>query len=49
VALKGGGKQVSGEVVWGLLIFMALCVFGCVSFVVVEGACVRDCRRVGVV
>jgi hypothetical protein len=49
---KGGSKrrgQKRGEWVgkekWGLLGFVAL-VCGCIS-VVVEGACVRDCRGLG--
>jgi hypothetical protein len=33
----------------GLLGFVALCVFGCISVVVMEGACVRDCRGWGYV
>jgi hypothetical protein len=37
-----------GEVVWGLLGFVALvCVFGYISVVAVEGICVRDCRVLG--
>jgi hypothetical protein len=36
------GKQHGG--CWFL---WSLCVFGCISVVVVEGACVRDCRGLG--
>jgi hypothetical protein len=32
------------EEVWVLLLLRLLFVFGCISTVVVEGACVRDCR-----
>jgi hypothetical protein len=47
---KGGWAEKEGEVkkfgsCWDLL---SLGVFGCISAVVVEGACVRDCRRLGV-
>jgi hypothetical protein len=28
-------------------IFWPLCVFGCISYVIVEGACVSDCRGLG--
>jgi hypothetical protein len=43
------GKQYGG--CWFL---WSLCLFGCISVVVVEGACVRDCRslelcKVGIV
>jgi hypothetical protein len=38
-----------GKVVYGLLCFMALVVFGCISDVVVEGACVKDVRGLGCV
>jgi hypothetical protein len=43
----GKGLGVWGEL-WRLLDFLALCVFGCIS-VVMEGACVRDCRGWGYV
>jgi hypothetical protein len=47
VALKGEvGSGVSGEAVWGYWFLWSLCVFGCIS-VVVEGACVKDCRGLG--
>jgi hypothetical protein len=36
------GKRCGGYMVWG-----PSCVLGCISAVVVEGACVRDCRRMG--
>jgi hypothetical protein len=41
---KGGGwvKMYGG--CWAL---WSLCVFGCISVVVVEGVCVRDCRGLG--
>jgi hypothetical protein len=48
---KGGGqKGVSG---WekrygGCWILWPLCVLGCISAVVVEDACVRDCKGLGV-
>jgi hypothetical protein len=32
------------EVLQGAAGFCGPCVFGCISVVVVEGACVRDCR-----
>jgi hypothetical protein len=46
---KGSGKQGRwmGEYVWGLLGFVALVHVGCISVVVVEGVCVRDCRGSG--
>jgi hypothetical protein len=31
----------------GCWVFWSLCMFGCISVVVVEGACVRDCRGQG--
>jgi hypothetical protein len=31
----------------GLLVFCGPCVFGCISVVVVEGACARDCKGLG--
>jgi hypothetical protein len=33
--------------VWGCWFLWVLCVFGCISVVVVQGACVRDCRGLG--
>jgi hypothetical protein len=36
-----------GEVVRGLLGFVVLLCVGCVSVVVVVGACVRDCSGLG--
>jgi hypothetical protein len=50
VALKG--EVGSGVGVWrkhcgGCWFFWSLYVFGCISVVVVEGACVRDCRDLG--
>jgi hypothetical protein len=47
VGLKWGIGWV-GEEEWELLSFGTLCVFGDSSIVVVEGACVRDCRGLGV-
>jgi hypothetical protein len=49
VALKKGGRKRGGWVkmygsCWGLWL---LCVLVCISVVVVEGACVRDCRVLG--
>jgi hypothetical protein len=36
------GKQYGGcRVLW------PLCVLGCISVLIVEGACVRDCRALG--
>jgi hypothetical protein len=31
----------------GFSVLWSLCVFGCISVVEVEGACVRDCRELG--
>jgi hypothetical protein len=39
--LKGRGGKRGGWVLW------SLCVFGCISVVVLDGACVRDCRGLG--
>jgi hypothetical protein len=36
-----------GEAEWALLFLWSLCVFGCISVVVVEGACVRGFRGFG--
>jgi hypothetical protein len=51
VVLKRGGDGKSGrwvgEELWGLLGFVALCVFWCISVVVVEGAYVRDYMGLG--
>jgi hypothetical protein len=33
-----------GEEVWSYWVLWPLCVFGCISVVVVEGVCVKDCR-----
>jgi hypothetical protein len=53
---KGGTKKeeqekgwVGGEELWGLWVLWPLCAFGCISVVVVECACVRDCRGWGCV
>jgi hypothetical protein len=46
VALKGEAG-LGWEEVWVLLGFVALCVFWYISVVVVEGACVRDYKGVG--
>jgi hypothetical protein len=40
-----GGKGGAGEEVWELLGFVAFVCVWCISTVVVEDACVRDCRR----
>jgi hypothetical protein len=32
---------------WGCWVFWPLCVFGCISVVVVYGACVKNCRGLG--
>jgi hypothetical protein len=50
VALKGKAGVGVGE--WGkwcggCWVLWPLCVFGYISVVVVEGACVRDCRWLG--
>jgi hypothetical protein len=47
VLKRGGGKSGEwvGKELWGLLGLWPLCVFGYIF--VVEGACVRDCRRLG--
>jgi hypothetical protein len=37
-----------GQEKWGLLSFVVIVCVGCLSAVVVEGACVRDCRVLGV-
>jgi hypothetical protein len=46
---KGGVGKVVGR--WlrggGCWVLWPLCVFACIYFVVVEDACVRDCRRLG--
>jgi hypothetical protein len=42
---KGGTKK--GKEVWKLLGFVVLVVFGYISIVVVKGACVSDCRGLG--
>jgi hypothetical protein len=47
VELKRGVGKGVGE--WGkrygdCWVLWPLCVFGCISVVVVEGACVRDCK-----
>jgi hypothetical protein len=39
-----GGWVKSYGVCW---VLWPLCVFGCISVVVVEGACVRDCMGLG--
>jgi hypothetical protein len=45
---KGCGKRgVDGERGMGTAIFCGPCVCLGILFVVVEGACVRDCRRLG--
>jgi hypothetical protein len=46
VLKKRGGDKKHGLVrgqEWGLLCFWPLCVLGCISVVVMEGAYVRDC------
>jgi hypothetical protein len=46
VVIKGElGKRVGrwGKSYGGCWVLWPLCVFGCISVVVVEGACVRDC------
>jgi hypothetical protein len=40
-------RWVGGARGMGKLGFMSFWVFGCLSVVVVEGACVRDCRGLG--
>jgi hypothetical protein len=50
---KGGTKREEGKEGWGkryegCWVLWPLCVFGCISTVVVEGSCVRDCRGLGV-
>jgi hypothetical protein len=50
VALKGevgSGVGVWGKHWGGCWFLWSFCVFGFISFVVVEGACVRDCRVLG--
>jgi hypothetical protein len=52
VALKeemGIGVGEWGKQCGGCWVLWSLCVFGCISVVVVEGACVRDCRGLGCV
>jgi di/tricarboxylate transporter len=51
---KGGTKRGvrkrgrwMGDELWGLLSFLALVHVWCISAVVVEGVCVRDCRGLG--
>jgi hypothetical protein len=49
VALKeevGSGVDEWGKQCGGYWFLLSFCVFGCIS-VVVEGACVRDCRGLG--
>jgi hypothetical protein len=36
-----------GEAVGGLLVLLSLCGFGCISAVVEEDVCIRDCRCLG--
>jgi hypothetical protein len=43
----GSGVGEWGKAVQGLLFLGSLCVFGSISVVVVEDACVRDCRGLG--
>jgi hypothetical protein len=44
-----GGDGVRGEKRYrGYGVLRPLCVFRCSSVVVVEGACVKDCRQIGV-
>jgi hypothetical protein len=49
VALKGCGKRGGwvGEEAWGCWVLCPLCMFGYISVIVVEGACIRNCRRLG--
>jgi hypothetical protein len=53
--MGGGERWGMGEGWWlgkryaGCWVLWPLCVFGCISVVVVEGVCVRDCRGAGVV
>jgi hypothetical protein len=51
VAIKGGMEKgwVDGGRVSGLLGFVALCMLVYITVVVVEGACARVCKGVGVV
>jgi hypothetical protein len=52
MALKGevgSGVGEWGKQCGGCWFLWPLCVFGYISVVVVEGACVRDCRGLGVV
>jgi hypothetical protein len=37
-----------GEEYGGSWVLWPLCVFGCISVVVVKGACVKDCRELEV-
>jgi hypothetical protein len=46
---SGGGRGWIGEDAGGCWVLWTLCVLGCFSTVVVEGACVRDCWGPGVV
>jgi hypothetical protein len=51
VALKAGrgGKMIGewGKMCGGFWVLWLLCVFGFIFVVVVEGACVRECRDLG--
>jgi hypothetical protein len=40
---------VGGKGCGGYRALESLCVLGCSSVVIVEGACMRDCRRMGCV
>jgi hypothetical protein len=46
VALKRVQERVGELGKWygGFWVLWLFCVFGCISVVIVEGACVRDCR-----
>jgi hypothetical protein len=50
LALKeevGSGEGEWGKQCGGCWFLWSLCVFGCISVVVVEGVCVRYCRGLG--
>jgi hypothetical protein len=49
VALKSGCRKRGGWVkrYGGCWVLCLLCVFECISVIVVEGVCVRDCRGLG--
>jgi len=44
----GGKRGGWGKKYGGCCVLWPLCLFGCISVVVVEGACVRGCMGLGV-